>query len=62
MAGMPVGNGPRPLTKRDIIIQKFEIDGFIANPHPREKQFRNAIKCFDIVIKQISNRLIALCC
>ena len=34
MAVMPIGNGAGPFTKRHIIIQKFKIDCFVANPHP----------------------------
>ena len=61
MAVMPIGNSARLFAKRYIVIQKFKINGLIANLHPGKKQFRNSIKCFNIVIKQIINRLIALC-
>ena len=62
MAMVSISNGPRPFTKRDVIIQKFKIDGLVVNPHPRKKQFRNAIECFNVVIKQIIDGLIAGCC
>ena len=55
-----IGNGLRVFTERDIIIQKFKMDGFVGCRRPCEEQLRDARIGFNIVIEQIIDRLVAL--